>query len=99
MFDPTYTQLKEKGFKPTRLSENKSSFPEYMKLCHNDILILVEYIGQDQYAIHRASNRYGRHYSPIEIQNLRKFENINSLDELVSFLIEDDESCELNPPY
>ena len=99
MFDPTYKQLKERGFEPARLSKNNRSFPEYMKFQDNEILILAEYAGEREYIIHRLYNRFGRHYSPIEVQTLKKFENINSLDELISFLIKDEELCELNPPY
>ncbi len=99
MFDPTYEQLKEKGFEPARLSKNSESFPEYMKLYKQEILILAEHIGKGEYSIHRLNNRYGRHYSPNEISSLERFENIDTLDSLIEFLINDEESCELSPPY
>lgn len=99
MFDPTYSELKEKNFEPARLSRNSKSFPEYMRFQANGIQILAEYLGEKEYIIHRLYNRFGRHYSPTEVQTLEKFENINSLDELISFLIKDEELCELNPPY
>ena len=99
MFDPTSSEQKKKGFEPTRLSKNNRSFPEYMKYQTEDISILAEYAGNNEYMIHRLYNRFGRHYSPTEIQTLEKFENICSLDSLISFLIKDEELCELNPPY
>ena len=99
MFDPTYQQLAEKGFEPTRLSKNNESFPEYMKLYKEDVLIITAHIGGGEYSIHRLNNRYGRNYSPNEISSLKRFEDLNSLDELIDFLMKDEEQCELNPPY
>ena len=99
MFDPTYQQLTEKGFEPARLSRNNESFPEYMKFHKEHILIITEHMIGGEYSIHRLNNRYGRNYSPNEISSLKRFENLNSLDELINFLMEDEEPCELSPPY
>lgn len=98
MFDPTYNQLVESGFEPARLLKENSSFPEYMGLRTKEIYIIAEHTGQGEYSIHRMTNPYGRHYEPVEIMSLDRFENINSLEELIKFLTEDKEPSTLSPP-
>lgn len=98
MFDPTYKQLKERGFTPTRLPKKNGELPRYLSLHINDTFIITEHVKGKEYTIHRLKNKYGRCYAPYEIEGGEKFDNIKSLDELIEFLVNDTEPSELNLP-
>ncbi|MDO8508683.1 MAG: hypothetical protein Q7S27_03290 [Nanoarchaeota archaeon] len=99
MFDPNYDELKQKGFQETRISNIHGEFPHYMQLYNEGTKIIVEHIVDGSYSVHRLNNRFGRNYSPIEIMADPKFEEISSLDHLISFIKKDEELSELNPRF
>ncbi len=95
MIDPTYQQLVESNFIPIRL-QNNEKYPEYMGFEQEDLSIIAMHVINDEYVIHSLTNKYSRLYDQKEIDSLPKFDSLNSIPEIISFLKKDRTRSQFN---
>jgi len=91
MFDPTYQELVQNEFSPVR-TKSQAKYPEYLGLQKEGVLVIAIHIIENEYAIHLVENLYGRYYHQHEIDGLRKFDKVNSLEKLIC-LLKSDQEC------
>lgn len=89
MNEVRYSELLKRGFKPTRTKVIGRQLPEYLILEEDSISIITKYSQDNSYSIHLATNKYWRSYEEWEFEDER-FDNINSLEQLIDFLKSDE---------